>query len=184
MDTQEKLSGTTISLHWIVACSMMVLLSTGLYMSNTETWTIYPLHKSLGVIALPIALLRVIWRLRHGWPTAIRDYSKIEKNLAKLVHCVLLIGTVAMPLTGMLFSAASGHGFGIFGMEIYPANPDPLKSEDVIARSKMWADIGENMHGIIGYTLIVALVLHMAGAIKHHFFDSDGTLMRMLGRKI
>jgi len=153
-------------------------------MTNTETWAVYPWHKSLGVIVLPIVLVRVIWRLWHGWPTAIREYSKAEQKVAKLVHWILLVGTVAMPLTGMLFSAASGHGFGIFGMEIYPVNPDPGKPDDVIARSEMWADFGENMHGVIGYALVVALLLHMVGAIKHHFFDSDRTLVRMFGKKI
>ncbi|MED5488196.1 MAG: cytochrome b/b6 domain-containing protein, partial [Pseudomonadota bacterium] len=39
-------------------------------------------------------------------------------------------------------------------------------------------------HFYLGYTVIVALLLHIAGALKHHFVDKDGTLKRMLGKTI
>jgi cytochrome b561 len=37
-------------------------------------------------------------------------------------------------------------------------------------------------HEIAGWTIIVAISLHIAGAIKHHFIDKDNTLRRMLGK--
>ena len=37
----------------------------------------------------------------------------------------------------------------------------------------------KQVHWISSYTLIGAIVLHVAGALKHHFIDGDNTLKRM-----
>ena len=37
------------------------------------------------------------------------------------------------------------------------------------------------LHWLVGRIMIAAVLLHVAGALKHHFVDKDGTLRRMLG---
>lgn len=183
-DTASQLSKTTIILHWIVALSMIGLLGVGLYMEQTSTYALYPLHKSFGVIIFFVILARVIWRVMNGWPQPASQYQAWEHNLAKVVHWVLIIGTVAMPISGMMMSGAGGHGISVFGLELLASNPDPANAHKVIPLNKEMAEIGHTVHGLLGKVLIAAIVLHIAGALKHHLIDKDGTLRRMLGKNI
>lgn len=182
MDTQLTLSLTTRLLHWVIAIGFIGLSALGIYMANTETWPLYHWHKSLGIILFGVILLRVMWRLLQGWPIPINTYERHEQVLAKIVHWILLLGTIAMPVTGMIYSGSSGNGFGIFNWTLVQATPDPSNPGSVIPYSESLMQIGETTHEIIGYALVVAILLHIAGAIKHHVFDKDGTLLRMLGK--
>ncbi len=40
--------------------------------------------------------------------------------------------------------------------------------------------IGSGVHQFAGYGLVFLIVLHIAAALKHHFYDADATLHRML----
>ncbi|MCV6605635.1 MAG: cytochrome b/b6 domain-containing protein, partial [Porticoccaceae bacterium] len=124
-DTREQLSKTTISLHWIVAVLMIGLLATGVYMEQTSTYALYPWHKSFGVVIAVFVIWRIIWRIRQGWPKAAGEYTAVEKLLSKLVHYLLIVGTLVMPVSGFLMSAMGGHGVAVFGFELFHHNPDP-----------------------------------------------------------
>lgn len=181
-DTAQTLSPTSRRLHWLVAIGFIGLGAIGFYMANTETWALYDWHKSLGVLLFVVILWRVVRRLIQGWPPAAHSYRRHEILLAKITHWVLLLGTLALPLTGMLYSGASGHGFGVFGLTLVPTNYDLLAPGQVIPYSPFWSDAGQTAHRILGYILAAAIVLHLAGALKHHFIDRDRTLLRQLGR--
>lgn len=184
MNQIQKLGKLTITLHWLVGISVLCLLFVGIYMAEYEVYSLYPIHKSFGILLFPIILARVVWRLKSGWPTPVGVYSMIEQILSKWVHWILLLLTIFMPITGMLFSGASGHGFALFGLELVPANHSPMKPDEVIPYNAFLADIGSAMHEIFGYALLCAVVLHVAGALKHHFVDKDATLRRMLGKSL
>lgn len=182
MDKPNKLSMLTISLHWIIGILIMGLCAAGVYMTRAEAWDLYPIHKSLGVLVLSAALLRVLWRIKNGWPAPVADYSRLEHLAAKVVKWVLIIGTIALPVSGMLFSGASGHGFGIFSLVLVPAQHMPGNPAEVLAYSEFWARAGASIHQATAYILIAAILLHVAGACKHHFVDKDATLNRMLNK--
>ena len=183
-DTKERFSYTTVCLHWIVGLSIISLLAVGTYMAEFEAYNLYPIHKSIGMLIFVIILGRVAWRLINGWPAPAANYKKWEHNLAVVVHWTLLIGTIIFPISGMIMSGAAGHGLAIFGLEVYPYNPDPQDSTRVIALNETMASIAHETHEILGKVFILAVTLHIAGALKHHLLDKDGTLGRMLGKKI
>jgi cytochrome b561 len=182
MDTQQQLSPITRALHWLVALIIIGQLTVGFYMATFEVFALFPLHKAFGVIALLVILPRVIWRLKHGWPTPLRNYAAWEHKLALATHWVLILGTLLMPISGFIFSGASGHGVDIFGLVLAPTNPDPINLGKVIPFNKTVADAGHELHEILGYLMAFAIALHLAGALKHHIFDKDRTLLRMLGK--
>ena len=181
-DTASILSKTTVRLHWLVAIMMIGLLAVGIYMEEQEVYALYPWHKSLGVLILLLVIPRIIWRAMNGWPKSQGEYSSIEVILAKLVHWLLIIGTVLMPVSGMMMSGFGGHGIFVFGIELMAMNSDPTNTNEVIAVNGQLAGLGHEMHGIGGNVLIAAIVLHVVGAIKHHIIDKDDTLNRMLGK--
>jgi len=182
VDTKEKLSGVTIALHWIVAAGMIALLAMGMYMADFEVGALFPLHKALGVIFFLVIMARVFWRVKTGWPATVREYPTWEHKLAVLTHWVLIIGTVLMPLSGFIFSGASGHGVDVFGLVLAPTNPDPADPTKVIAFNGPVAHLGHEAHEILGNIMVAAIALHIVGAYKHHFLDKDRTMLRMLGK--
>lgn len=182
MDTQAQLHPISRLLHWLVGLGFIFLTVIGIYMANTEAWNLYPIHKSTGIILFVIILLRVIWRFRQGWPEPVSQYKKAEQFLSKTIHWILLLGTLMMPVSGMLYSGLSGHGFDIFGWVLVDKFPDPDNPDQVLPRDEYFSALSEQTHEILGYTLSFAIVLHIIGALKHHFIDKDRTLLRMLGK--
>ncbi len=182
-ETKQQLTLTTILLHWLVGIMMILLLVIGLYMGETKTFALYPWHKSFGVLLFAFALLRIIWRIKQGWPPAVGDYAQWEKLLAKSVHYLLLMGTVLMPLSGFVMSAMGGHGVALFGLDLVAANPDPANPGKVLPLNGSLAHLGHEIHELGGSVLIAAVVLHVVGAYKHHFVDKDATMKRILGGK-
>jgi len=180
-DSADKLSALTIALHWVIALGILSLIAVGLYMVNAEAWPLYDLHKSFGLLVFGLVLLRLLWRIRNGLPKPVRAMSRFEHLGAQAAHVLLLLGTIALPVTGVMFSAFSGYGFGIFGWQLLPERSDPAKPGQVLPLDQGWSDWGQNAHRLIGYLLLALIVLHVAAALKHHVLDRDATLTRMLG---
>lgn len=180
MDTKAQLSFTSRFLHWIIAVTLLGMIAAGFYMSNFEVWALYSIHKSIGVIIFGFILARVIWRLKNGWPESVRAYPKWEHGLAVVIHWLLLIGSVVMPISGMIYSGFSGHGFGVFGLSIVSAQY--TAAGEVIPVNESLSEIGHEIHELAAFILVAAIILHVAGALKHHIIDKDRTLLRMLGK--
>lgn len=182
MDTKEHLSRQTIFLHWTVALGMIGILASGVYMDEFDDYAVYPWHKSFGVLILGFVLWRVVWRWKNGWPEPVRQYDFVESLLASVVHWMLIVGTVLMPISGILMSGFGGYGVPFFGYELIGANPNPDNPSEVIAYSELLSEMGEELHEFGANLLILAIGLHIAGALKHHIIDKDNTLKRMLGK--
>ena len=181
-DSKLKLSRITVALHWIVGITIICMLAVGIYMEENEVYALYPIHKSVGALIFLVILARVVWRISQGWPEPVSTYSKIEQLLSKAAHYVLLIGSVIIPLSGLMMSIAGGHGLSIFGLEVVPTNPDPLNPDKTAPLNGSIAKAGHTLHGLVSNLMIATIVLHIAGALKHHIMDKDGTLKRMLGK--
>lgn len=178
----KPLSRTEISLHWIVGLSVIGLLCVGFYMSKNEVYSLYPIHKSVGTLLFIFILARSFIRLRKGWPEPISTGQKWEHGLARLIHWVLILGTLIMPLSGITGSYWAGRGIAIFELELVGMN---LSSDGQVAAVNAGLSmIAGRIHNIVGWTLVGAIALHVLGALKHHFIDRDNTLRRMLGRSI
>ncbi len=180
--TKEKLSKTTISLHWIVAFAMLVIMAMGIYMHETETFALYPIHKSLGFVALFVILARIAWRMKEGWPEDASDSAEWQKKAARAVHWILITGTALFPVSGLMMSVAGGNGLAVFGMELIARNPNPDNPAKALPLNETLAGLGHVVHNALVPIMVLAIVLHILGAVKHHLVDKDVTVSRMLGK--
>lgn len=73
-----------------------------------------------------------------------------------------------------------GRPFLWFGMNVWGPNLN-LSTGDMLSRNSDIAGLSKLAHEWGAYIVIVAVVLHVSGALKHHFIDKDKTLKRMLG---
>lgn len=174
----QALSKTTISLHWIVAIFIIVIMAVGKIMTSNEIYSLYPIHKSFGAILLPIVVIRILWRIKEGWPSPVGPVVAWEHFLAKMVHWVLILGTLAFPLSGAIMSIAGGRGLEVFGVFLVAMN---MVNGEVAPLNGELAAFAKNIHLSLLPIMIVAILLHVAGALKHHFVAKDATLTRMLG---
>lgn len=179
MRTNANITRTGIAIHWLMALAILGMLGLGLYMVQGEHLHLYHLHKSIGVLLLFAILGRLWYRLRRGWPAPAGKYPRHERLLAKASHWCLLVGVLLMPLSGMLYSSAKGYGVALFSLQLFPKNIGPEGIEPFHAGL---AATARQAHGLLGYMLLAIIVLHLLGALKHHFIDRDNTLRRMLGR--
>jgi cytochrome b561 len=176
----NKLSKISLVYHWLVAIGVIGMIAVGWYMANNQVYSLYHLHKSVGLLLFVIIVLRLSWRIKQGWPEPVSEYNKIETIASKVTHYALLIATVLFPITGMIYSGFGGWGFSVFDIVIVAGQYDA--AGEVIAHSQYWSEIGRVLHEYTGYSVMFLLALHIIGAFKHHLIDRDRTLLRMLGK--
>lgn len=178
MDSRSQFTKTTVALHWIIALAVISSLILGMYVEDlprgAEKFELIGLHKSVGVLVLFVALYRLIWRIRNRMPERLSPVAAWQEKVTTLVHLILLAGTLLMPLSGILMSMGGGHPVALFGVELIAGGDE----------NELLEVMGESMHGLGGNVMIAAIALHVVASVKHHLLTRDGTLQRMLGRRV
>lgn len=176
-NTQNRYGWVSISIHWITAVTVIGMFVLGLWMVELtyydEWYRTAPLiHKGIGVMLLLLTLFRLLWKRLNLRPDEIEEHKPIERKLAKIAHAMLYILLFALMLTGYLISTADGRALEVFDWFSIPATISGIEHQE---------DIAGDIHEILAFSLIGFVLLHAAGAIKHHVIDKDNTLKRMLG---
>jgi cytochrome b561 len=164
-------------LHWVIGLSFMGILAVGFYMTNLDPadpnkYSLYPLHKSFGVLLFMAVIIRIAVRIMSKVPAMPKDISKFEKIMAHSVQYAMYVLMLLMPLSGYLMSDFAGFPVKMFGIELY----------DFFATNKPVAGFFRQMHGIAAWGLVILIGLHFLGAIRHRYFDKkeNDVLQRML----
>ncbi|MDQ2067713.1 cytochrome b/b6 domain-containing protein [Xinfangfangia sp. CPCC 101601] len=167
-------------LHWLTALLMLItfplgLIANALPYDSSEALAlkaqVFSVHKTLGVTLFFVALIRILWALSGEKPRPLHPERRVESFLAELVHWALYLALVLVPLSGWAHHAASTG----FAPILWPFGQDlPL-----IAKSPELAKSLGHAHVIFTKLLLGALVLHIAGVVKHVLIDRDATLARM-----
>jgi cytochrome b561 len=177
---QLKKETVTRGIHWGFACFIFIMLGIGFYMTNSEySLETYEVHKSLGVIFFILMGIRLYWRVRHPWQSL-----ATQGKYGILVHYshVFLLGLLcAMPITGLLSSGFSGWGIYLFDWELLPQHFD---ADGIVAPVHGGAyKAAKFLHMVFAYSFTGLILIHISAVLKHHFFDRDDTLIRMLKGK-
>lgn len=162
------------SFHWIVALAIIGMIPFGWYMGDMERGPeraeMYGLHKSIGITVLLLMIARVCWRIYNGkLPRDNPAHPKWERMLANTVHALLYVCALAMPLTGWGMSSAGGHDVFWFGIPVPP----------LVEPNRELGGLFSSIHSAAAWAVISLVSLHILGALKHHFVDKDGTILRM-----
>jgi len=161
--------------HWLSAILFIGLIALGLYMSDLEKspakFELYDLHKSLGIIVFTLIILRLIWLKISPNPEQLSK-NKFEHILGHAVKGILYLALIMMPLSGWIMSNSGGHDVAFFNLFTLP---------NFVGENDTIHEISETFHGLAGKIMIAVILLHFAGALKHHFVYKDSTLLRMLG---
>lgn len=165
-----------IVLHWIVALGVMGLFVLGVWMRDLDygdaLYQVLPhWHKSIGVLLVFTLVLRFAWRALNEKTAPLAHHAPWEKRVSKIVHYTLYALVFLMLPTGYFITTAEGQSLEVFSWFALPATVTSIENLESIAG---------DMHEIIAYTIMGLVLLHVLGALKHHFIDKDETLLRML----
>ncbi len=164
------------SLHWLNASLIIGLIGLGFYMVGLtyyDRWYNAALtwHKSLGLIALGLAMVMVGWQWYSPPPAPLPDLQSWERWAARVMQAVLLVMMLLIPLSGYLISTSAGQGVEIFGLVQIPA---------LVHGGATLRDAAIAMHFYAAYGTALLVLGHAGAALKHHFINRDDTLRRML----
>jgi cytochrome b561 len=166
-------------LHWAMALLILVMIGIGAYMTELAREDplraqLYSMHKAVGVTILGLAIIRILWILVSRPPVMPAALQRWEVVLAKSTVGLLYLLMLATPVAGYLMSNTGGKPVSYFGLFELPV----LMGENHDLHEAL-----EEVHGILAFTILALVVLHVAGALKHRFMDKDpdaDVLKRML----
>lgn len=172
----RRYTHTAIAMHWLIAVMISAAFTLGFIMSDMPGLTMTKLkyfswHKWLGVTIFALALVRVMWRATHPAPPLVANLPPWQRLAAGAAHYSLYVLIIVIPLTGYFYSLAAGVPVVYLGIVPLPV---------LIAKNDVLKEVLKSMHSILNFTMAGVVVLHVLGALKHHFIDRDGTLARML----
>jgi cytochrome b561 len=178
----RRYTGFAIALHWLLALSLVGIFCVGLYMAglpfSPQRLKLYNWHKWAGVTILILSAVRLLWRLTHKPPALPQSVTMgmpgWQVTAYHATHVLMYALFFAVPLIGWAYSSAAGFPIVLFGV---------LPLPDFVSASKPLAELIKPWHQISAYTLAALVLLHVAAALKHHFIDKDGLLLRMMPGK-
>ena len=183
----SRYSAVAVVLHWLVAIGILINIKYGLSFDDLDAAhspllrPAIDMHKSIGITVLGLVLLRVLWRVGHRPPALEPGLAVWERKLSTGVHHLLYLLMVAVPLTGWLHDSA-WKGADSHPLVLYQTVPFfrlPLFGAMSAASKDYWHDLLGNIHSLASWTLIWAVALHVAGALKHSLIDRKPSLSRM-----
>jgi len=170
-----RYSAVAQSLHWIIA-ALIATQFTLAWMAEDLPLGMHKLallarHKSFGMTVLMLAVLRLVWRLFNPAPPLPGGMSAVETFLARATHFLFYLLLFAMPLTGWLMSSAKNYSVSWFGLFTWP---------DLVGPNDHSFEILKTTHWLLSNVLFAIAILHILAALKHHFWNKDDVLKRML----
>ncbi len=164
----------SILLHWSIALAILALFVLGVWMVELDYYSDWYhqapwIHKSAGVLVVLAMLLRFIWNQSNNKPQALA--KGVQHGIARLVHFVLYLLVILLGISGYLISTAESAPISVFDWFEIPALIEPFEGQ---------ADLAGEIHEWLAYSLMALVGLHALAALKHHFWDRDATLKRML----
>jgi cytochrome b561 len=161
--------------HWGMAFLIVGLMGLGFVMTDLplspDKLQYYAWHKWAGVTVFVLVWLRLAWRLFHPAPAYPDSMSPALQRVAHAGHAVLYGLMIVIPVSGWLLSSAKGVPTVWFGIWPLP---------DLLEKDKALGHLLHEVHEALNIFLLLLLSGHVAAALKHHWFDRDDILKRML----
>jgi cytochrome b561 len=174
-NTKSSWGSLSKTLHWLVVLLIITQwaiaqradsLPLGLAKLEALAW-----HKSVGITVLMLAVIRLLWRWMNPVPDLTAETQAWERVLAKLSHLLLYGLIFALPISGWLMSSAKNYPVSWFKLFQLP---------DLVKPGEQLFQQMRDLHHLLFGVLVVVALLHIAGALKHHFIDRNEVLRRML----
>ncbi len=162
-------------LHWLLAVTIIGSLIFSYGMSDLpESMKLqeYADHGLAVTTTLILMLVRLGWRMRKGFAPLPEAMPRVQKVAARFVHHAFYVAIFYQLIVGLLLASTTNQDFvaGLYGINYsaFDLVPDEMYDGLLVAHK-------------LGFWAIASLLaVHALAALKHHFIDKDGVLIRML----
>ena len=183
----NRYSRPAIALHWIIAfCILFNVMLAWLwpFLPDAKVRPAIDWHKSIGILVLGLAILRLLWRVGHRPPPLPTGFQRWETRLSGFTHVLLYVIMFGLPLSGWIMDSAwkdaASHPM-IFMNQFEWPRIDFIMALDPATKLTIHDGAGA-AHGVMAKLLYVLFALHVAGAAKHQWFDKEPLMQRMWPR--
>ncbi len=168
-------------LHWVLAVVVLGTLSVGMIFMFLEfegtlatfgqatTDLLYTYHKTFGVMILGLMLLRLGIRMAIGKPEYKPPIAAWERSVSTAVHASLYALLILQPTVGWAATAAGGYPVQFFGWNL----PGFLSKDEGLSATLY------EVHGFFGWLILLLVLAHIAGALRHWLVKRDRVMARM-----
>jgi cytochrome b561 len=160
-------------LHWVMAICILSMLFIGVGFASTITPKYLPLvtaHKTLGIVILVLALIRLAVRLRYGAPPLPATLPAPMKLAASLSHYALYVLMIGMPLLGWAMLSAAAYPVVLYGN---------IRLPQILPQNDMLHTVLWDAHFYLAYAFYAVILLHIAAALFHALVLRDGVFQSM-----
>ncbi|TQV72020.1 cytochrome b [Aliikangiella marina] len=163
-------------LHWLTAITVIALFAVGLWMVDLDYYDAWYTkapyyHKSVGILLGLLMVLRMLWRISNTTPVPPKNHQLWEIQSARLAHGLFYLLIFLMIISGYLISTADNRSIDVMGWFEIPSLGSLIDNQE---------DTAGLIHEWLAYVLIGLASIHGIAALKHHFYDKDETLKRMI----
>jgi cytochrome b561 len=173
--TPTRYGAVAQGFHWLIAALIVVQFTLAWSADDlplgARKLALLARHKSFGMTILMLATLRLLWRLFNRPPELPVGMSTIERRLARATHVLFYVLLFIMPLTGWMMSSAKNYSVSWFDQFTWP---------NLIGPNERAFELLRTTHDTLSWLLFALALLHILAALKHHFWNKDGVLKRML----
>ena len=164
-----------IAFHWLIALLIVVAFLVGLSMVDLpfspRRFRLFNWHKWLGIAALFLSAARLLWRAAgHPPPPSPPGMAAWQRSASRATHALFYVLFFVVPLLGWAYTSAVGVPVVFLGV---------LPLPDFVPRDKALGDVLKELHELASWGLAALVALHVAAALKHHYLERDGLLVRM-----
>jgi cytochrome b561 len=169
-----RYGSVAIALHWLIASFVLANLMLGVSMIQLPLsprklqW--FLVHKWIGITVFLLTSVRLLWRLWRPPPTSVA-MPAWQMRASKISHAALYALLFAVPLSGWIYSSATGVQVNYLGLFALP---------DLVAKDRGLAHVLGITHLTLNSALFTLVCVHTAAALHHHFVERDAVLHRML----
>ncbi len=166
-----RYGGLAVAIHWVSAALILAQVTLGFAFGNfprgsAERAELFTWHKTVGVVILLLALVRLAVRLIDAPPPYPEDFPKWERRFAVWNHRIFYFLMIALPLTGL--AAVSKRA--VDGMtELVGGIRFPVVAIPGLGGAHEW----------LAFALIGLLGLHVLAALKNQFVTGGPVAGRM-----
>ena len=163
--------------HWLMAISILFMAGLGLTMINVRLspmkLEMFIVHKSLGILLLAMAIMRIAWRFANPTPALPESMSRREILFARFTHVWIYVLLIGIPLSGWVINSAADFPLRWFGLFEIPS---------IAAPSIEVEEFAKKTHMVLLIALGVTIGGHIFAALRHHIVLGDNILRRMWGQ--
>ncbi len=170
----KQYSTRIVIVHWLTFALLVVAWFLGDSLSDARhdghaTLMGYLVHSLVGGVILLLSVARLYFRGKDGTPPPMSE--SLMDRVAKGVHYALYALLLLIPVSGTM---------QVVGSKVF----DALWAWDAsLLPAKFSGVAAHEVHEVLVNVMIVLVVVHVLGAVKHQFITKDGLMERMSLRR-